>query len=55
MAQVLLDAAEELDLGPRRVRVALIDVLERIERHGLSMKAARDALAPAKKAAKSGR
>jgi hypothetical protein len=44
MESLVLQVAEDLDIGPRRVRVAIATVLDGIERAGLSAKAARDAL-----------
>jgi transcriptional regulator with XRE-family HTH domain len=52
MSEVLLDIAEALDVSPRRLRAGLIDALGRIERLGLTPKAAREALALPKKSAK---
>ena len=40
-------AAEELDLGPRRVRGAIARVLEGIERAGVSLRESREALGSA--------
>ena len=47
MDALVYRAAEELDLGPRRVRAAIAGLLEGIERAGLSPRVAREALTPA--------
>jgi hypothetical protein len=52
MDSLVLRLAEELDVGPRRVRVVIELVLETIDRTGLPPREALEALAAAEKAAK---